>query len=1054
MRKTVFLFTLGLFACHLASGKPVSLRHLGTGDIAGIDIRTAAFRTGDAAEVLPVRFREDDLRLRMTPTGLHYLGIRGYGSLARAGEPALPVMTRRLVLPAGSAVTGLRLLRPEFAEVDARLNLAPARGPMPLTGAAPGVYGGAGQGVYSTSAYYPGGALSYVSGSDGRRTVVYIRLYPVQYNPAEGRAVLIKEAQIEVHYDIEPPRAPAASPRFSDARNVILTTSTLLAPAESLRVLHEDLEGVASDVVTVEHIDTVYAEAEVPLQPGYANMSGGPVTGAYDYSLARKVVSFLRDTASHPDLVSVTILGDALEVPPSYYFYVPQYTEYNNWIVSDLFYASPDYDMVLNYQVGRLPVSTVDEALAIVDKYRTYKAGLDAGWFHNAAVFGGATFNTLHLYGEMGIVHALEEGCLEGQVIEKNFHSNFRENRDVLVPHFTDENTGIVFASGHGSGVSYIMTTTTMHSTEFGIMPPTARYPLLFMVACLNGSYDAEIVPNGYARCYGERALASAAGPVAFWGASRTAFVGYDYRFDEAGRLDISGSRYLSGMLINCLKAYSYGAASLGEIAAGAFDEYMLIYEPENYVDRVTAYEYVFLGDPAISVPPAPASPGCDSVLVEAEPPPDAAGHGFDEPVYNSTTSFSPTVTLEGHTGSPTVSMSICRLSPGMPTVTEEVSLVDDVPPFTCDFAPPGEGVFLVSFEAACGRESRLYFRTELTDNIPPTACDLLAIVPEGDSYDLLWSSSFDREGGDITYTLREFANPAMAADSCDSMDNWQSLGFSVASGGLGGTGCFWSGRGNSLSNTLVTPVPVAVGSGDSLVFYKKYFIEDSWDYAYAEVSLDGSEFAVLEKYTGTSGDWTRTALDLGAYAGDSVFIRFRYTTDFVIAKDGFYLDNVAPAVWFEEITTTEDIPDTTYRVSMAPAGRFCYQVKAVDEGGAESAWSHILGIVVDNAGLAAGGAAMTTPDRTVLRASSPNPFRSSTHVSFGLAAPGVVEIEVYSPAGRLVRRLAEGHRDAGWHSLNWDGRDVRGNPAAPGVYFVRMRAPGFTDALKVVLLR
>lgn len=1053
MRKIILLYTLGVVAWGLASGGPVSLRQRRPGEIAGIELRTAAYETGTATEAVRVSVQEDDLSLRIAADGLHSLGIRSHGSLGLAGEPDLPVMTVRLVLPRHSRVTGLELIRPEFAEIEGRLQIAPAHGPMPLTAATPTAPLESGEAIYSADAFYPGNALSYVSGSDGRRTIVYVKFYPVHYNPIKAHAILITEGQIQVHYETGPDTAPAVSNFYSDTQNVILTASSLLAPAESLRVLHEDLEGLTSEVVTVEWIDSTYAEADEPPQPGYANMAGGPVSSAYDYGLARKVVSYLRDMASHPNLASVTILGDALEVPPSYYFYVPQYTQYNNWIVSDLFYSSPDYDMVLNYRVGRLPVSTVEQAEGIVEKYRTWKTGLEAGWFHNAAIFGGATFNTLHLYGEMGLVYALGNGCLAGHSVEKNFHSNFRENCDILVPHFTDENTGIIFASGHGSGTSYLMTTSSMHSAGFAEMPQASRFPLLFMVACLNGSYDAEIVPNGYSSCYGERALASPAGPVAFWGSSRTAFVGYNHHFEEDGRLEISGSRYLSGMLINCLKAYAAGAVSLGDIAFGAFDEYMLIYEPENYVDRVTAYEYIFLGDPAFSVPAAPAPAPYENVFLAAEPPPDEAGHGFDEPVYNLTASFTPAITLSGETDSPGVRIRICQLSPGSPTVTEEVDLMDGIAPFECDFEPGTEGIFLVSFEGQDWRESRLYFRSRVTDNIPPAASEIISIVPAGCWYDVVWSPSFDREGGTISYTLMEFANPLMSADSCDSIDNWQSRGFTVAAGGLGGTSCFWSGKGNNLSNTLSTPLPVAVEAGDSLVFWKKYFVEDSWDYAYAEISQDGSDFAVLEKYTGTSGEWTRSAIDLGAYAGDSVFIRFRYTTDFVIAGDGFYLDSVGPAIWFERISPIDDISDTTYRVSAAPVGHYCYRVRAVDDGGAWSAWSDIVGILVTDS-VPAGDPAGLLPHNTVLGTNTPNPFRSRTSLAFGLAVAGRVAVDVYSPAGRHVRSLAQGFREAGWHTLTWDGLDTRGLPVAPGVYFVHMRTRDCGFTRKVLRLR
>jgi hypothetical protein len=444
------------------------------------------------------------------------------------------------------------------------------------------------------------------------------------------------------------------------------------------------------------------------------------------------------------------------------------------------------------------------------------------------------------------------------------------------------------------------------------------------------------------------------------------------------------------------------------------------------------------------------------------DPPPDEQGWGFDEAVYYSTVAFSPGVTVSGETNSPGAAMRICRLGAGLPTVTEELSLIDDLPPFSCDFTPEGEGLFLAAVETEDWRETRLYFAAELTDNIPPTEPEIEAIVPAGDSYDVLWSPAFDREGGSIAYTLRELSNPSASVDFCDSLDGWLSRGFSVTTGGLDGTACLWSGKGNNINNTIMTPVALPVEAGDSLVFWKKYYIEDCWDFAYVEVSVDAIDFTVLDKYTGTSSAWSRSALDLGPYAGDSVFIRFRYTTDFVIAKDGFYIDDVSPAVRFQEISIIDDIPDTMYHATAPPAGHCCYQVRAVDDGGASSGWSDVIGIVLADAGVPGGNAdgragdppGSPLPAEPVLKANAPNPFRASTSVTFGLPTPATATIAIYASTGRLVRKLADGRREAGWHTVRWDGTDSGGEPVAPGVYLIRMETSHFRSTLKVVRLR
>ena len=61
----------------------------------------------------------------------------------------------------------------------------------------------------------------------------------------------------------------------------------------------------------------------------------------------------------------------------------------------------------------------------------------------------------------------------------------------------------------------------------------------------------------------------------------------------------------------------------------------------------------------------------------------------------------------------------------------------------------------------------------------------------------------------------------------------------------------------------------------------------------------------------------------------------------------------------------------------------------------------------------------------------------------------------VYDVAGRLVRTLLDGaHREAGPHAAVWDGRDDGGRGAAAGVYFYRLRAEGFEEVKRMVMVR
>jgi len=44
----------------------------------------------------------------------------------------------------------------------------------------------------------------------------------------------------------------------------------------------------------------------------------------------------------------------------------------DKWVPADFFYASPDYDLVPNYAIGRIPVNNLEEAEHVVQKIKSF----------------------------------------------------------------------------------------------------------------------------------------------------------------------------------------------------------------------------------------------------------------------------------------------------------------------------------------------------------------------------------------------------------------------------------------------------------------------------------------------------------------------------------------------------------------------------------------------------------------------------------------------------------------------------------------------------------
>jgi hypothetical protein len=91
---------------------------------------------------------------------------------------------------------------------------------------------------------------------------------------------------------------------------------------------------------------------------------------------------------------------------------------------------------------------------------------------------------------------------------------------------------------------------------------------------------------------------------------------------------------------------------------------------------------------------------------------------------------------------------------------------------------------------------------------------------------------------------------------------------------------------------------------------------------------------------------------------------------------------------------------------------------------------------------------------RLRLHPNQPNPFRAATSIRYELPQADRVWVGVFDVQGRLVRRLVGGaFQQAGPQASRWDGTDLDGKPAAPGVYFLRLEAGSLSASRRIVLL-
>ena len=95
-----------------------------------------------------------------------------------------------------------------------------------------------------------------------------------------------------------------------------------------------------------------------------------------------------------------------------------------------------------------------------------------------------------------------------------------------------------------------------------------------------------------------------------------------------------------------------------------------------------------------------------------------------------------------------------------------------------------------------------------------------------------------------------------------------------------------------------------------------------------------------------------------------------------------------------------------------------------------------------------------STPRSFELHQNYPNPFNNQTVIKFNLRRPANVSLVIYNILGQKVRALVDEHLSAGSQTVNWDGKDDKGNDLSSGVYFYQLRAGQLTETKRLVLLK
>ncbi|HPJ12385.1 MAG TPA: C25 family cysteine peptidase [Caldisericia bacterium] len=401
---------------------------------------------------------------------------------------------------------------------------------------------------------------------------------------------------------------------------IIISPNEYKEAAHKLQTIQEK-RGFTSRVVLLSELDEI-EPLDAPAYPstlGFLDVSESVRSrvAKYDYTVAFKLRAFLKEAVEIEGLGYLTILGDATSVPPSYYILSPdRRNSYDQWIPTDLFYASPHskgVEVPIEIAVGRLPVRDKEEANAIVEKQKLYAdlVAKDSSWLKRATIMAGAPFGE-HFMGELTTSRAVNQNYFSTLDVEKLYRTENKFNKDEFMGVLEEGKRGFLWAFGHGSGEGLALEPGYANAKDLLSVPQKSCLPIVLSEACGNGAWDSRLADApfknntnySYPTSFSDAILLSQGAGIAYVGGARVNYAGWSMHYRN-GIPHLTSVHYMDAILEYFMEGYSQGEGALGDWAKKA-----LIYYADrqlmwgmNGANVKTYFGFTLQGDPTIEYP-------------------------------------------------------------------------------------------------------------------------------------------------------------------------------------------------------------------------------------------------------------------------------------------------------------------------------------------------------------------------------------------------------------------------------------------------------------------
>lgn len=272
--------------------------------------------------------------------------------------------------------------------------------------------------------------------------------------------------------------------------------------------------------------------------------------------------------------------------------------------------------------------------------------------------------------------------------------------------------------------------------------------------------------------------------------------------------------------------------------------------------------------------------------------------------------------------------------------------------------------IFLKATDSSEVLHAPFWLRLDTVAALTPPVLDDPGLKDNDGTYTLTWSAPSDPFSQHVAnYRLQEATQFAtLFEDNADLItQNWNqpTTWTQTAARAHSSPSSFFSGQGPNLNSILTLSRAISLPTGGiTLSWWSFEDTEPGFDFIHVDASTDGSSWTNLFRTSGKCAetallscpDWQLRSVDLSAYAGNSVFIRFRYTTDLLIDVglfEGWYVDDI-------EVTAAnwEDIGRPTGRsftVQGRAEGTYFYRVAAVYTNQEQGPYSNVVDMTVEH---------------------------------------------------------------------------------------------------------